>query len=79
MENSLEQNERNALTILTLATEQYLKSQDELGRNFVAPQAQAAAEILNGVLNERWGVAAEVVPAEAVVEAPKTPKGKTPK
>lgn len=69
MENTPEQNERNALKILLLATEQYLKAQDELGRNFIAPQAQAAAEILNNVLNERWGTQPEAV--EAVEEAPK--------
>lgn len=78
MENTPEQNERNALKILMLATEQYLKMQDELGRNFIAPQAQAAAEILTGVLDQRWGASAEAVPAEveaAPAEAPKA-KGK---
>lgn len=68
MENTPEQNERNALKILLLATEQYLKGQDELGRSFVAPQAQAAAEILTNILNERWGTnapEAEAAPEEA--------------
>ena len=74
MENTPEQNERNALKILMLATEQYLKSQDELGRNFIAPQAQAAAEILNAVLDSRWGAPAEAA-VEAAEEAPKA-KGK---
>jgi hypothetical protein len=68
MENTLEQNERNALKILMLATDSYLKGQDELGKNFIAPQAQAAAEILNNLLNERWGAEGE---AEVTEDAPK--------
>lgn len=71
MENTQEQNERNALKILLVATEQYLKGQDELGRNFIAPQAQAAAEILTTALNDRWGTAAT---SAMVADAAETPK-----
>ena len=73
--NSKEQNERSALKILAIAAEQYLKTQDELGRNFIGPQAQAAIEIINEVLNERWGNP-EV---ETETEAGQQPKGKAKK
>lgn len=75
-QQSPEQNERNSLKILLLATEQYLKSLDELGRNFVAPQAQAAAEILTNLLNDRWG-AVETEQDAPTTEAPAAKKMKT--
>jgi hypothetical protein len=67
MDNQQEQNERNSLKILFLAAEQYLKNQDELGRNFIQPQIHAAGEILNSVLNQRWPSTEQPV-ADSVVE-----------
>ena len=76
--NSQEQNERSALKILAIAAEQYLKSQDELGRNFIGPQAQAAIEIINDVLNERWGKPEAEAEAETETET-ETESGQQPK
>lgn len=75
MENTQEQNERNALRILAMAAEHYLKSVDELSRTFVAPQASAAIEVLSAVLAERWGSQEEKV--EQSKDTPvNTPKAK---
>ena len=49
-----EQLERNALRVLAMAAEHYLKAQDELSRTFVAPQLQAAVQALDTALNDRW-------------------------
>lgn len=54
-----ETNERNALRILILAVEQYMKGQDELGRTFIGPQAQAAVQILSVALDQRWAPAGD--------------------
>jgi cellobiose-specific phosphotransferase system component IIB len=65
MENDRATNEGNALKILAMAAEQYLKVQDELSRNFVGPQVRAAVEVIGAILEERNGApVATVVPAE---------------
>lgn len=61
-----QQNEINAVKILALAVEGYLASLDELGRNFVGPQARAAVQIFSNIVEERNPAAG----ASAAVAAP---------
>jgi hypothetical protein len=61
------QNELNALQILAKAGEFYVNTLDDLAKNFVGPQVNAAVQIFNQILTERHGV------QPAPVDAPPAP------
>lgn len=46
----------NALKMLALAAEQYLKNQDELSRVFVGQQLESAVKLIENKLQQAFGV-----------------------
>lgn len=48
-----QQNEINAVKILAVASDGYLNSLDELGKNFITPQVRAAMQIVANIVSER--------------------------
>lgn len=71
MENQEQTNARNAINILVQASEVYVAGLDQLGKNFIAPQVQAALQIVAGLVNEKFpgdaatpAVASETAPAK---------------
>lgn len=62
------QNELNALQILAKAGEFYVGTLDDLAKNFVGPQVNAAVEIFSNILKEKHAAPAAVPAAPPVAQ-----------